>query len=291
MQPQKKAAQKPTENPVCPKRNRKREGECLWASSKCFECGSTDHIYAKELLTVEAPDSGPSLCEACRGCRPRHYTLDKSIYIVGVATNALLDSGATHSFISDGFVSYLGVKYNKLDEIYSLTIPFGEELPTSSVVRDLSLDLQGHTVFAELIVLQMTEFDIIMGMNWLSKNGVTIDLQQKSVRVRPLSEQKFVFEPSGRNNTPQIISCLQARKLMHKGCQAFFASIISAPVTTSQIVAEVPVVRDFPNVFPKDVVVIPPEQEVEFSVDHMSGTVPISKEPYRSVRTEMKELK
>ncbi|XP_073057384.1 uncharacterized protein [Primulina eburnea] len=167
---------------------------------------------------------------------------------MGVATNALLDSGATHSFISDGFVSYLGVKYNKLDVIYSLTVPFGEELPTSSVVRDSSLDLQGHTVFAELIVLQMTEFDIIMGMNWLSKNGVTIDLQQKSVRVRLLIEE-------------------------------------------NQTVAEVPVVRGFPNVFPNDVVVIPPEQEVEFSIDHMSGTMPISKEPYRSERAAMKELK
>ncbi|XP_073057385.1 uncharacterized protein [Primulina eburnea] len=254
MQPLKKAAQKPTENPACPKCNRKREG-------KCFEYGSTDHML--------------------KNCSQWKHPTQGRVFVKH-DEDADLDTTP----FTNGFVSYLGVKYNKLDVIYYLTVPFGEELPTSSMVTYLSLDLQGHTDFAELIVLQMTEFDIIMGMNWLSKNGVTIDLLQKSVRVRPLSEEKFVFEPNGRNNTPQMISCLQARKLMHKGCQAFFASIISAPVTTSQTVAEVPVVNYFPNVFPNDVVVIPPEQEVEFSIDHMSGTVPISKEQYRSERRD-----
>ncbi|XP_073279530.1 uncharacterized protein [Primulina huaijiensis] len=152
-QPQKKAAQRLTKYPVCPKCSRKHEGECLWGSGM--------------------------------------------IYIAGVATNALLDSGATHSFISDGFVKFLDVKPTRLDVSYSVTIPSGEKLSTSSVVRDLSLELQGHTVYADLIVLPMLEFDIILGMDWLSKNGVTIDFQQKSVRVRPLGEEEFVFEPSG----------------------------------------------------------------------------------------------
>ncbi|XP_073277669.1 uncharacterized protein [Primulina huaijiensis] len=174
------------------------------------------------------------------------------IYIAGVATNALIDFGATHSFISDGFVKFLRDKPTKM-------------------------------------VLPMPEFDIILGMDWLSKNGVSIDFQRKSMRVRLLGEEEFVFESS--NSMPRMISYLQARKLMLRGYQAFLASIISAPVTTSQTVADVPVVRDFPDVFPDDVAGIPPDHQVEFSIDLMSGTMPISKAPYILVLVEMKELK
>ncbi|XP_073038085.1 uncharacterized protein [Primulina eburnea] len=81
------------------------------------------------------------------------------------------------------FVRFLDVKPTRLNVSYIVTIPFGEKLSTSKEVRNLSLELHGHTVYADLIVLPMPEFDIILGMDWLSKNGVTIDFQQKSLRV------------------------------------------------------------------------------------------------------------
>ncbi|XP_073289565.1 uncharacterized protein [Primulina huaijiensis] len=200
-QPQKKAAQRLTEYPVCPKCSRKHEGECLWGSGKCFKCGSTDHVL-KNCPQWKQPTQGRVFAMHAEGADPDTTLLTGMIYIAGVATNALLDSGATHSFISEGFVKFLDVKPTRLDVSYSVTVPSGEKLSTSR-------------------------------MDWLSKNGVTIDFQQKSVRVRPLGEEEFVFEPSGRSNLPQMISCVQARKLILKGCQAFLASIISAPAATS----------------------------------------------------------
>ncbi|XP_073271545.1 uncharacterized protein [Primulina huaijiensis] len=215
----------------------------------------------------------------------------RRIFIAGVVTNALLDSKATHSFISDSFVSYLGVKPTRLDVNYSVTGPSGGELSASSVVMDIDLELQGHTVYADLIVLLMPEFDIILIMDWLSKNGVLIDLQRRSVLVRQLGMEKFVFEPDGYRNLPRMISCVWARMLMYKRCQTFLASIISAPDTTSKSLTDIPVVRDFPDAFPDDIVGILPEREVEFSIDLMPGTVPISKAPYRLAPAEMKESK
>ncbi|XP_073308340.1 uncharacterized protein [Primulina huaijiensis] len=100
------------------------------------------------------------------------------IYIAKLVTNALLDSGATHSFISDDFVRFLDVNPTKLDVSYTMIVQSGEKLSTSNVVRDLSLELHDHTVYADLIVLSIPEFDIILEMDWLSKNGVTIDFQQ-----------------------------------------------------------------------------------------------------------------
>ncbi|XP_073279504.1 uncharacterized protein [Primulina huaijiensis] len=109
----------------------------------------------------------------------------------------------------------------------------GEELSAYSVVRDIDLELQGHLVYADLIVLPMLEFDLILGMDWLMKN--------------------------------------RARKLIHKGCQAFLPSIISATDAPTPSLSDVLVVREFPDVFPDDFTGIPPEREVEFAIDLMSA--------------------
>ncbi|XP_073275422.1 uncharacterized protein [Primulina huaijiensis] len=101
--------------------------------------------------------------------------LTGNIFIKLVATKALIDFGATHSFISETFANHLDVKSIGLDVNYSVTVLLGEELSATSVVKDIDLELQGHLVYADLILLPMSEFDIILGMDWLSKNGVLID--------------------------------------------------------------------------------------------------------------------
>jgi len=53
----------------------------------------------------------------------------------------------------------------------------------------------------------------------------------------------------------------------------------------------IPVVNEFPNVFPKDLPGLPPDRDVEFTIDVISGTAPISKAPYHMATAEMKELK
>ncbi|XP_075515731.1 uncharacterized protein LOC142550542 [Primulina tabacum] len=116
------------------------------------------------------------------------------------AMNAVLDSGRIRSFKSNNFVSYLCVKSTKADINYSVTVPSGKELSASSVVRHFDLELQGHTVYADLIVMSMPEVDIILGIDWLSKNGVLIDFHRRSVFVRPLGLEKFLFEPNGFRN-------------------------------------------------------------------------------------------
>ncbi|XP_073019374.1 uncharacterized protein [Primulina eburnea] len=74
-------------------------------------------------------------------------------------------------------------------------------------------------------------------------------------------------------------------------CQGFLSSIISVPTTDSRLIEDVKVVKYFLDVFPDDVSGIPPKREVEFTIEFMPGTVPISMAPYRLAPAEMKELK
>ncbi|XP_073309945.1 uncharacterized protein [Primulina huaijiensis] len=88
-----------------------------------------------------------------------------STLITCVATYALPDSGATHSFISESFVKRVGIIPDALDLGFRVSIPSGYQMFTSKIVKRLELRLQKNTVHADFIVLPLPEFDIIMGMD------------------------------------------------------------------------------------------------------------------------------
>ena len=96
----------------------------------------------------------------------------------------------------------------------------------------------------------------------------------------------------GGNSIPRvrIISCLKACKMISKGCLYHIVNVQNldseVPPTES-----VPVVSDFPEVFPNDLLSIPPEWEIDFFIDLLHDTNPISIPPYRMGPTELKELK
>ena len=77
---------------------------------------------------------------------------------------------------------------------------------------------------------------------------------------------------------------------MRQGCQEFLASVLDTTRIDIKIEA-IPVVNEFPNVFPKDLPGLPPDQDVEFAIDVMPGTAPISKAPYLMAPAEMKKFK
>ncbi|XP_073304547.1 uncharacterized protein [Primulina huaijiensis] len=212
------------------------------------------------------------------------------IFILGVATYALPDSGATHSFISETFVKRLNIIPEDIGLGFKVSIPSGDQMVTSSIVKNLELHLQKDMVRTDLIVLPMPEFDIILDMDWLSLNEASIDFWQRSVSSRPPSGKCFVFEAVRKKQMPHIISCMCATKLMKRGCKTFLACVTSSPIPDSQKLEDVEVVRDFHCIFPEDVSDIPPDREVEFSIELMPGTVPISKALYRLAPAEMKEL-
>ena len=87
-----------------------------------------------------------------------------------------------------------------------------------------------------------------------------------------------------------VISAMQARRLLRKRCEKFLALILDSK--RGQVdVENIPVVREFPYVFPKELQGIPLEREVDLSIDIVPGTAPMSRAPYRMASTELKELK
>ncbi|XP_073066007.1 uncharacterized protein [Primulina eburnea] len=103
--------------------------------------------------------------------------------------------------------------------------------------------------------------------------------------------QRGMLASAGTSLVLPFISCLEAEKLLSRGCAVFLASVVDVDRLIKLNIDDIDVVRDFADVFEDDVPGLPPDRDVEFVIDLAPGTVPISKAPYRLAPTEMKELK
>ncbi|KAL0448841.1 UNVERIFIED_CONTAM: Transposon Ty3-G Gag-Pol polyprotein [Sesamum latifolium] len=83
---------------------------------------------------------------------------------------------------------------------------------------------------------------------------------------------------------------MEARRLMLEGCEAYLAHVIDVEKVNPTL-EEIPIVREFPKVFPDDLLGLPPHREVDFTIETLPGVAPISIAPYRMAPVELQELK
>jgi hypothetical protein len=127
-------------------------------------------------------------------------------------------------------------------------------------------------------------------MDWLSIFHASIDCFGKKVVFRIPGQAEFVFEGDRVVRPPPLVSAMQAKRLLRKGCKGFLAYVLKREETTLKT-EDISVVKEFPDVFSEDLPGLPPEREVEFTIDLVPRTGPISKAPYRMAPAELKELK
>nr|GFB16084.1 hypothetical protein [Tanacetum cinerariifolium] len=158
------------------------------------------------------------------------------------------------------------------------------------VYRDLSLQFDDKIHAINALPLDMCEFDIILGMDWLTDHHATIDCRSYRVIFGDIHAPEFIYHGSLLGKSMQIISALQARTLLSHGCEGLLATIHDTTSNVSSIHDQL-IVSEFPDVFPYELPGIPPVCEVEFSIELIPGAEPISKAPYRMAPIELKELK
>nr|GEX35302.1 putative reverse transcriptase domain-containing protein [Tanacetum cinerariifolium] len=133
-------------------------------------------------------------------------------------------------------------------------------------------------------------------MDWLRRCHAVIVCDEKLVRM-PYRNETLTFCDNESNNEREsqltVISCSKAQEYMAKGCQIFLAQI-SAKKEEDRLegkqLEDVPVVRDYPEVFPKDLLGLPPARPVKFQTDLIPRAAPVARAPYRLASSEMKEL-
>ena len=137
----------------------------------------------------------------------------------------------------------------------------------------------------------MLSYDVILEMDWLKKHSVVIDCARKQVMLMSWGEGRMMYVRSRARSSPPTILAVQARKLIIKGDQTYLAFIVAPMKKAKKNLEELPVVCEFTDVFSIDYSKLPPQREVEFGIECVLGTNPISKAPYRMASSGLKELK
>ncbi|GJV03425.1 putative reverse transcriptase domain-containing protein [Tanacetum coccineum] len=271
----------------------------------CFECGVQGHFRSdcpklKNGNQGNRTGNGNAVARAyvvgSAGTNPNSNVVTGTFLLNNRYASILFDTGADRSFISTAFSSLIDIIPTTLDHGYDVELADGRIIWVNTLIRGCTLNFLNHPFNIDLMPVEMGSFDVIIGMDWLAKYHAVIVCDEKLVRV-PFGDKILIFHGDGSNNGHEsrlnIISCTKTQKYLLKGCPIFLAHVTTKKAedkSKEKRLEEVPIVQDFPEVFPEDLPGIPPTRQVEFQIDLIPGAAPVARAPYRLAPSEMKEL-
>ncbi|GKD75625.1 putative reverse transcriptase domain-containing protein [Tanacetum coccineum] len=228
----------------------------------CYECGSLDHFHndCPKWKQTTRQARNPLALEGSRNTR-NNGNKARGRAFNGNAVEAL--------FISTKFAPLLNVEPCTVNPGFVIEIADGKSVEVDKVIRDCKLELENSLFTIDLIPLGHGSFDVIVGMDWLSKNKAVIVCHEKVVEI-PIKEGG-------------ILRVHRERTL--GGAKA----LMNAKIDEHRI-SDIPMVRDFTDVFLKDLLGLPSHRQVEFRIDLVPGVTPVAKSPYHLAPSEMQEL-
>ncbi|KAA3473812.1 DNA/RNA polymerases superfamily protein [Gossypium australe] len=157
-------------------------------------------------------------------------------------------------------------------------------------LQELSVNDLGLLFPVDLKLLPFDEFDVILVMDWLTLHDDVVNCKRKTIELRCQNNEIIQIESEELNGLPIVISSMSTQRYVRKGCDVYLAYVLDTKVSESNI-ESVQVVCEYPDVFPEELLGLPPIREVEFAIHLVLGTSLISIAPYRMAPIELKELK
>nr|GEX59569.1 putative reverse transcriptase domain-containing protein [Tanacetum cinerariifolium] len=129
---------------------------------------------------------------------------------------------------------------------------------------------------------------LLVGASTEKMRLVSIAMKRRKVRI-PLKGKTLVMEGNRNNSRLKIVSCIKARKYIENGCELFLAQVTKQGSREKRL-EDVPVIRNFPEVFPDELPGLPPPRQVEFRIDLILDVAPVARAPSRLAPSKIKEL-
>ena len=172
-----------------------------------------------------------------------------------------------------------------------MRIPMGEQVSeTDKICKKCEVIVCEKEFPTDLISLPINGYDMILGMDWLSKYYVQIDCKTKDINLCILGEPTLRLNFKKPQGTLGLILWEQAKKLLMKWVVGYITYIVNQPKEKAQV-KQVSVMKEFPDVFSEGLDTLPQNGEVEFVVNLLSGVVPIFKTLYQMAHAKLQELK
>nr|GEX69426.1 putative reverse transcriptase domain-containing protein [Tanacetum cinerariifolium] len=179
---------------------------------------------------------------------------------------------------------------------YPIELVNGKLIGSDIMLRGCMLGLLDHPFNIDLMPVELGSFDVIIGMDWLANHHVVIMCDEKTVRILYGDEVLILQGDSNaeeKKSKLNIISCTKTHKHIKRGCLIFMAQVTKKETddkSEEKRLENVPIVRDFSEVFPEDLPGLPPMRQVEFQIDLVPGAAPVARAPYRLAPSKLQEL-
>src|SRR5512142_529001 len=242
----------------------------------CFNCGDPGHYADKcpkprrvknapvpNNSNVPAPKARVNHVAAAEAQNAPDVVLG-TFPVNSIPATVLFDSGATHSFLSKSFASKHGMEVVSLGRPLLVNTP-GNQVFSTQYCPSITIEIEEVPFPSSLILLESKDLDVILGMDWLCRHRGVIDCANRNVTLT--------------NSNWENVSFLVSSPKSH--------GVILNQITLE----EIPIVREYPDVFPEDLPGMPPKRDIEFRIDLVPGTNPIHKRPYRMAANELAEVK
>nr|GEZ87959.1 hypothetical protein [Tanacetum cinerariifolium] len=248
--------------PLCTKCNYHHIRQC---APKCENCKRDGHTTSGCRVNTNNNNNKNQKARACYECGGRDASPDSNAITGTFLLNnryasILFDTGADRSFVSTTFSALINITPATLENHCDVELAIGKIIRVNTII-------QGVIIYDENIIHV------------------------------PFEREMLFFKGDGNNQREEsrlnIIPCTKAKKYLSKGCDVFLAHITTKGAKDKskwKRLEDVPIVKDFLEVFPKDFSGIPPARQVEFQIDLVLGAAPIAQAPYRLAPFEMKEL-
>ena len=181
-------------------------------------------------------------------------TMIGTMIIFGTLVRVLFDSGLNRSFISTSFALHVDQELSPLKHKLVVMTPLREQILRNFVFISCKILIESVVLKANLILLEMHDFDVILGMDWLSTNRASMDCFTKKVVFQKPRFPELEFVDDCRILPTCVILALKVRRLLHKGCKAYLAHVVDTS-TPELTLKSVSIVREFSDVFLEDLLV------------------------------------
>nr|GEW25136.1 reverse transcriptase domain-containing protein [Tanacetum cinerariifolium] len=197
------------------------------------------------------------LCKRCTLCHTGACTVKcQTCNKVGLLTKNYRNKGpatgrANKSFESISLASMLNIPPITLDTTYDIEMVNGNLVGTNTVIQGCTLILLNQPFKIDLMPLKLGSFNVVIGMDWLSKYHARIICDEKVIHI-PIDGENLIIRVDRSKTRLSLISCIKTKRYIFRGYQVFVAQVMEKKSYEKRL-EDIPVVREFSKVFPKDI--------------------------------------
>eukprot|EP00253_Pinus_taeda_P034937 PITA_34937 len=275
---------------------------------QCWGCGGPHYIkncpqrkgteqlsQIHEASTVgKVGHSVPRINAALEDCQAEYQPtmVEFEGKISDLTVSVLIDPGATLSYVSPKVVEHCNLQSVKFKNPWLVQLATGAKRRVTAKVNDFSFIIVEQLVMADLNVLPLGSYDILISMDWLERHWSLVDYKTKIIYFRDHHGIRKEMQGIKRPMQVRPITANQLVKCIQKGCQVYAIQVGYADSKDKiAILNDIPVIQEFTDVFPEEIPGLPPRRNIYFTIELVPGAALVSRAPYRMSVPELAELK